>query len=214
MIYYETMKTDPTKRTRDPEKTRAHILEIAFREIYHHGFQGISIDQIVKKTDVTKGAFFHYFASKSDLGYAIVDEILREMILDRWIRPLAAYKNPIQGIVKRFRTLTDAMTDDDLVRGCPLNNLAQEMSAVDPVFREKIKAVMTVWIGETERYLKKAQDAGFLKKSADPHQIALFVVMVQEGSLGLVKSLADRNVFDSLRIALKEYLHAQTEVKV
>jgi len=213
MLYYEGMKTDTTKRTRDPEKTRAHIMEVAFREIYHHGFQGISIDQIVRKTNVTKGAFFHYFASKSDLGYAIVDEIMREMILDRWIRPLAAYKNPLQGILKRFKILTDAMADADLVRGCPLNNLAQEMSAVDPVFRGKIKAVMTVWIDETERYLKKAQDAGFLKKSADPHQIALFVVMVQEGSFGLVKSLADRKVFEALYGSLKEYLHAQAEVK-
>jgi AcrR family transcriptional regulator len=207
------MKTDPTKRTRDPEKTRAHILEVAFREIYHHGFQGISIDQIVKKTDVTKGAFFHYFASKSDLGYAIVDEILREMILDRWIRPLAAYKNPLQGILKRFRTLTDAMADDDLVRGCPLNNLAQEMSAVDPVFRGKIKAVMTMWIDETERYLKKAQDAGFLKKGADLRQIALFIVMCQEGAFGLVKSLADRKVFESLYVSLRDFLHSHAEVK-
>jgi AcrR family transcriptional regulator len=207
------MKTEQLKRTRDPEKTRAHILEVAFREIYHYGFQGISIDQIVRKTDVTKGAFFHYFASKSELGYAIVDEILREMILDRWIRPLAAYWNPIQGIVKRFKTLTDAMTDADLVRGCPLNNLAQEMSAVDPVFRGKIKAVMTMWIDETERYLKRGQDAGYLKKSADTRQLALFVVMFQEGAFGLVKSLADRKVFESLYVALKEYLHAQAEVK-
>jgi AcrR family transcriptional regulator len=207
------MKTEQIKRTRDPEKTRAQIMEVAFREVYHHGFQGISIDQIVKQTDVTKGAFFHYFTSKSELGYAIVDEILREMILDRWVRPLAAYRNPVQGILKRFKALSEEMTDDDLVRGCPLNNLAQEMSAVDPVFREKIKAVMTMWIDETERYLNKGQNAGFLKKSADPRQIALFVVMLQEGAFGLVKSLADRKVFESLYVSLKEYLHVQAEVK-
>lgn len=207
------MKTDQKKRTRDPEKTRAHILEVAFREIYHHGFQGISIDRIVKQTNVTKGAFFHYFASKSELGYAIVDEILREMILDRWIRPLAAYKNPLQGILKRFKVLTDAMADEDLVRGCPLNNLAQEMSAVDPVFREKVKTVMTMWIDETERHLKKGSESGYLKKEADPRQIALFVVMTQEGSFGLVKSLADRKIFDSLYVSLREYLHSQAVVK-
>jgi hypothetical protein len=87
------------------------------------------------------------------------------------------------------------------------------MSAVDPVFRGKIKAVMTMWIDETERYLKRGQDAGYLKKSADTRQLALFVVMFQEGAFGLVKSLADRKVFESLYVALKEYLHAQAEVK-
>lgn len=205
------MKTQTVKRTRDPEKTRAHILEIAFREIYHHGFQGISIDQIIKKTDVTKGAFFHYFATKNELGYAIVDEILGEMILERWIRPLAAYKNPLQGILKRFRAHSEDMTEENLVRGCPLNNLAQEMSAVDQVFREKIKVVMTMWIDETERNLKKAQSGGYLKKSADTRQIAVFIVTLQEGSFGLVKSMADRKLFDLLYASLREYLHLHAE---
>jgi len=205
------MKTESAKRTRNPEKTRAHILEVACHEIYHHGFRGVSIDQIIRKTEVTKGAFFHYFASKSDLGYAIVDEIMPEMILDRWIRPLAAYKNPVQGIVKRFKVLTETMTDEDLPRGCPLNNLAQEMSAVDPLFREKIRAVMGMWIDETERYLKKAQQAGYLKKSADPRQMAVFVVATQEGAFGLVKSMGDRKLFENLCVSLRGYLLAQAE---
>jgi len=203
------MKATAGKRTRDPEKTRAHILEVAFREIYHQGFQGVSIDRIIGETEVTKGAFFHHFATKNDLGYALVDEVLREMILDRWIRPLAAYKNPLQGILKRFKVLTEEMNDEDLSRGCPLNNLAQEMSAVDPLFRKKIRAVMTLWIDETERYLKKAQEGGFLKPDADTRQLAVFIVMLEEGAFGLVKSMADRNIFASLYASLRSHLMTQ-----
>jgi hypothetical protein len=33
------------------------------------------------------------------------------MILERWVRPLAAYKNPLQGILKRFKVLSEAMTE-------------------------------------------------------------------------------------------------------
>lgn len=197
---------DTKKRTRDPEKTRALILDAAFREIYENGFQGVSIDRIIKKTNLTKGAFFHYFSTKSDLGYAIVDEVLGEMVLDRWIRPLAAYKNPVQGILKRFKILTDAMSDENLICGCPLNNLAQEMSSVDPVFREKIKAVMSLWIDETEKYLIKARDGGYLKKDVDARRLAEFIVMVQEGSFGLVKSIGDRKIFNSLYDSLRDYL--------
>lgn len=197
---------DREKKSRNPEKTRSLILEAAFREIYEHGFQGVSIDRIIKKTDVTKGAFFHYFATKKELGYAIVDEFLREMVLDRWIRPLAAYKNPVQGILKRFKILTDALLDENLVRGCPLNNLAQEMSSVDLLFREKIKAVMSLWIDETEQYLKKAQNSGYLKKTVNTRQLAEFIVMTQEGSFGLVKSLGDKKIFNSLYNSLRDYL--------
>jgi AcrR family transcriptional regulator len=205
------MKIEEKKRSRDPERTRSHILGVAAREIYEHGFQGVSIDQIIKKTNVTKGAFFHYFSTKIDLGYAIVDEILREMVMERWIRPLAAYKNPVQGILKRFKTLTDAMAEENLVRGCPLNNLTQEMSSVDPLFREKLKAVMTLWIDETERYLKKAQENGYLKKTTNTRQLAEFIVATEEGSFGMVKSMANRKIYTSLYNSLRDYLLSKAE---
>jgi AcrR family transcriptional regulator len=207
------MKMETRKRSRDPERTRAEILGVAAREVYEHGFQGVSIDQIIKKTNVTKGAFFHYFPTKSDLGYAIVDEILREMVLERWIRPLAAYRNPVQGILKRFKTLTDAMSDENLVRGCPLNNLTQEMSSVDPLFREKLKTVMTLWIDETERYLKKARENGYLKKTTNTRQLAEFIVATEEGSFGMVKSMADRKIYASLYSSLRDYLLSKAEAQ-
>jgi TetR/AcrR family transcriptional repressor of nem operon len=207
------MKTEEKKRSRDPEKTRSQILKAASREIYDHGFQGVSIDQIIKKTNVTKGAFFHYFPTKSDLGYAIADEVLREMIQERWIRPLAAYKNPVQGILKRFKLLTDATAEEDLIRGCPLNNLTQEMSSVDPVFREKLKAVMTLWIDEIENYLKKSQENGYLKKTANTRQLAEFIVATVEGSFGMGKSMADRRIYNSMYISLRDYLLSKTEGK-
>jgi AcrR family transcriptional regulator len=205
------MNTILKKKSRDPERTRAHILETAFHEIYQHGFQGVSVDKIVKKTDVTKGAFFHYFPTKNELGYAIVDEFLREMIFDRWIRPLAAYKNPVQGILKRFKKLLDEWSDENLTLGCPLNNLTQEMSAVDPVFQEKLQAVMTLWIDETEKNLKKAQTDGYLKKTVDTRQLAEFIVTAQEGAFGMAKTMRDRKMLNSLYNSLKDYLESKSE---
>ena len=86
-------------------------------------------------------AFFHYFATKNDLGYALVDELLKDIILDRWTRPLAAHKNPVKGIITRFRKLLEATSEEGLALGCPLNNLTQEMSSIDPIFRDKLGAV-------------------------------------------------------------------------
>jgi TetR/AcrR family transcriptional regulator, transcriptional repressor for nem operon len=195
---------------RDPETTRTGILRAAFDEIYHCGFQSTSINEIVAKTDVTKGAFFHYFPTKNDLGYAIV-EVLREMILQRWIRPLAAYKNPVQGIITRFRKIIESTPDEEMVLGCPLNNLTQEMSSVDTVFREKLASVMTLWVEETEKYLKKAQRDGYLKPQVNPRQVAEFVVMVEEGSFAMVKNLRDKRVYWSLHDSLKQYLESISE---
>ena len=78
--YYEIRFS---KRTRNSERTRNHILEKAFDEIYRQGFQGVSIDKIVENTQLTKGAFYHHFPTKNNLGYALVDESLREMISEQ-----------------------------------------------------------------------------------------------------------------------------------
>jgi hypothetical protein len=65
------------------------------------------------------------------------------------------------------------MTEEILVRGCRLINLAQNMSTVVQVFREKMKVV----IDDADRYLRKAQNSGYLKKNLDTHQIAVFLVI-------------------------------------
>ncbi|HEV2138376.1 MAG TPA: TetR/AcrR family transcriptional regulator [Nitrososphaerales archaeon] len=196
---------------RDPERTRAAILEAAYTQIHQHGFQATSIDEIVAKASMTKGAFFCHFHSKNELGYALVDEVLKEMTLDRWIRPVAAYKNPVQGIITRFRKAIESTKEEYMGLGCPLNNLVQEMSAVDPVFREKLQAILLLWIDETEKYLKKAQAEGYLKKNVNARQVAEFVVMVEEGSFAMVKNLRDKKVYWALYESLKQYLESISE---
>lgn len=194
------------KRTRDPIKTRNDILQVAFSEIYKNGFQGVSIDKIVNKTDVTKGAFFHYFSTKKDLGYALVDEILKDMTLRRWIRPLTAYKNPISGILKQLKNTIDDATEEQMALGCPLNNLIQEMSSVDPVFRDKLQAILSLWIVEIDKQLKRGQEEGYVKKDVDTRQAAEFIVTVHEGVFGVSKSMRDKKILRSLYGSLRKYL--------
>ena len=185
-------------RPRDAEKTRSEIMRVAFGEIYERGFHATSVDDIVAKTKVTKGAFFHYFPTKNDLGYALADEVLRDMMLRRWVKPLNAYRNPVQGMVKTYRKLMEETTDEELSLGCPLNNLTQEMSAVDPVFRDKLRGVLQTWIGETEKHLRRAKDEGYVRPNVDVRMAAETVVMMEEGSAALVKNLGERKVYWSL----------------
>ena len=37
---------------------------------------------------VTKGALYHHFSGKRGLGYAVIEEVLRDFILHRWLEPL------------------------------------------------------------------------------------------------------------------------------
>jgi AcrR family transcriptional regulator len=194
------------KKSRDSEKTRAHLLQVAFAEIYGRGFHAVSVREIAEKAGLTIGAFFHHFPTKNDVVYAIIEEILHQGILDRWIVPLAAYENPVQGILRCFKTTFENWPDEYVRLGCPLNNLTQEMTPVDASIRKRTQAVLNDWIGGTERYIKRAQKDGYLKKSADPRAAAEFIVTLQEGTFAMGKALSDRRVFDSNYRSLKIYL--------
>lgn len=197
-------------RTRDPEKTRAHILNASFIEIYRHGFNGVGVRELAAKAGVTIGAFFHYFPTKNHVGYAIVDEIIYNGILDRWIKPLVAYKNPIQGILRCFKNTFENWPDEYVALGCPLNNLTQEMSGSDEVFKEKTRAVLYEWIARTKEHLKRAQEGGYLKKSVNTQELAEYIVTFQEGTFAMGKALNDRKIFDSMYSSFKQHLDALT----
>jgi TetR/AcrR family transcriptional repressor of nem operon len=203
-------KIKTVKRTRDPEKTRATILQVAFMEIFRNGFQGVSVDDMVAKTGLTKGAFFHHFPTKLSLGYANVDETLKRMTFERWIQPLEAYENPLEGILQVLKTRIDE-AGEFLSLGCPLNNLIQEMSSVDAVFRKKLQTVLTFWIDGVETHLKRAKKGGYLREDIQVRRLAEFIVMAHEGAYGMTKSYGDRKIFLSLHSSLKSYLSSLTE---
>lgn len=197
-----------SKNMRNPVETRKQILDVAFWEVYKNGFQAVSVNDIIAKTTVTKGAFFHHFPTKNDLGYAIVDEVLTGLTITKWVQPLAAYKNPVQGILKNLKEKIDESSDEQLGLGCPLNNLVQEMSTVDPVFREKLNDVLELWIQGVEKQLKRAQAGGYLKSGADTRQIAQFIVATHEGGFGMSKSFKSKRIFLAIHNSLKDYLLA------
>lgn len=199
-------QSNALKKTRDLEKSRKEILEAAFSEVFSKGFQGVSVDDILRKTSLTKGAFYHQFPTKLDLGYALVEEVITPMILERWITPLDAFDNPVEGILQQLQKNIGNAAAASLKRGCPLNNLVQEMSTVDKGFRLRLQKALNLWIEETERHLKRGQKAGHIKTDIHTKEIAQFIVMAHEGFFGMIKGIGDPRLFRPLFRSLKTYL--------
>jgi TetR/AcrR family transcriptional repressor of nem operon len=192
-------------KTRNLQKSRQEILDAAFWEVFTRGFQGVSIDDIVKKTSMTKGAFYHQFPTKLDLGYALVDEVIRPMTYARWIGPLKDYKNPLEGILELLKILIGKAPSEELQYGCPLNNLIQEMAPVDEEFQKRLEAALRYWIEGMEAELNRAKKDGYLRSDVNTKQVAHFVVMAHEGFYGMLKALNDRKAFNALFDSLKSY---------
>ena len=59
--------------TRDPEKSRANILQAARTEFARSGLGGARVDQIAKMAGINKRMLYHYFGNKDDLFCAVLE---------------------------------------------------------------------------------------------------------------------------------------------
>ncbi|MFP5021811.1 TetR/AcrR family transcriptional regulator [Pseudonocardia phyllosphaerae] len=60
-------------RQRDPERTRAEILDVATAEFAEQGYTGARVDEIAARTRTTKRMLYYYFGSKQGLYLAVLE---------------------------------------------------------------------------------------------------------------------------------------------
>src|SRR5579872_4294870 len=182
------------RRARDPERTRERLLQAAFREVYRFGFQSAGVDTILAATNVTKGALYYHFDSKEALGHAIVEEIIARLTHDKWLVPLQRGKDPINtliGIVRRT-----SVRPEDVKGGCPLVNLAQEMSPLDERFRTRLEAIFRAWQEGVATALRRGQAEGTVRRDLIPAETAGFLIAMYEGYVLLAKNAQDAKVWN------------------
>jgi TetR/AcrR family transcriptional repressor of nem operon len=193
--------------TRAPKNTRRKILKAAFEEFHRHGFQGGSLNQIVDSAGTTKGALFHHFENKNELGYAVVNELIQPGIKERWFDPLAESVDPIADMKRLLRqSMKEEIAGGKYVQGCPLNNLAQEMSPLDEGFRQCIDKVYCAWRENLAAAFARGIKAGTVRKNLNPRRVAAFIVAAQAGIIGTAKNAQCENLMQEVAAALFEYL--------
>lgn len=196
------------KKPHPAETTRQRILRTAFEEFYRYGFQAGSLNHIVEETGLTKGALFHHFAGKQELGYAVVDEVIWPRFQAIWVEPLAQSADPIKDIKRVLRRMADDGPGDGVTldQGCPLNNLAQEMSPLDEGFRKRLEKIYVAWRLAFETALVNGIKAGTVRKDVSPVNVAAFLVAAIEGIIGTVKNAQDLRLLREAGGGLLDYL--------
>ena len=81
------------------------------------------------------------------------------------------------------------MTIEDISLGCPLNNLAQEMSPIDEGFRYRIVGIYQDWQDAIEAAFERGKAAGTVTEKVDSKDIALLFIATLQGCMGYAKSV-------------------------
>jgi AcrR family transcriptional regulator len=186
--------------------TRAQILERNFHAVRLHGFQGMRADKVITELGITKGALYHYFPNKYELGYAIVDELLTPAYVNSW-RPFEeATAHHLDALVACLEDHKRRATEEDIRLGCPLNNLVQEMTPLDEGFRTRLQALVRGMHASLETGFRNAQAAGAITTVVNPTRTAWFVLSCVEGSYGMGKAAQSVAVFKASIDQLITYL--------
>ncbi len=171
-----------------PDLTRLTLLEAAFSEIHHNGFQAASLTQILADTGLTKGALYHHFPDKQALGLAVIEEMERPRLAAMMFEPLAHTRTPLAAMQALLKARAAEPDPWVVTLGCPLNNLMQEMSPLDEAFRLSLNALFEDWLAVVKQALARGKKSGEVKQEIDSAETAFFIVAALEGCIGMSKN--------------------------
>jgi AcrR family transcriptional regulator len=174
-------------RLNDPEAMRRRVLDAAAEAFQSGGYHATSTHDIMRAAGVTGGALHHHFPSKKALGVAVIRERVAQAVEQTWIEPVLAARTAADGIMQVFAQISRGLDQRGVVQGCPLGNLAIELSLADTDFRAAIQNVFAHWRKTLAQKLRADQAAGILPE-LDPDAFATFVVASYSGAIALAKA--------------------------
>jgi len=181
---------------------RDELIQVGKEIIAQHGFKAASLNDILTTAGIPKGSFYYYFASKEDFGLAIVDDFANEY-RDRFERILEDTRySPLTRMRTYFELKINDMADCGCTDGCLIGNLAQELSAQNELFRDRLDRVFAEWEKFFVRCLQAAYESGEISLASDRHaDLAKFILSSWEGAIlqaKVTKSVQPMKVFVSV----------------
>lgn len=84
----EVLLSTPIKQRviKQPEIRLAELLDCAQRLFFEHGYDNTTVNDIIREAGLSKGAFYHYFASKEALLEALAARLARDSLAE--LRPM------------------------------------------------------------------------------------------------------------------------------
>jgi AcrR family transcriptional regulator len=170
------------KRAYDARATRTRILDAAMSAFQRGGYHATSMQDLLSASAVPAGSMYHCFATKKDLALAVVRERVATAVRDTWIGAVRDSPNPEREIVGVFRSVAAQIDRRSAVVGCPVTNLAVELSGVDADIGAALEAVYRDW--ETAVFERLAEN----RSQRRARELATFVVASFAGSMCMAKS--------------------------
>jgi AcrR family transcriptional regulator len=187
-------------------ETRERLLKTAFQLFHEQGYHATGVATILREAGVNAGSMYHYFSSKDDLLLKVL-----EFALD-YLEPMvmgpaeAAAVDPLERVFVLLNQYREWVGANQCRMGCPIGNLALEVSDGNAAARELIHRKFENWAGRVEGWLRSAGDE--LPPRTDLKRLARFVLTVMEGGLMQARAAGHIGPFDDSVAVLRDHFAA------
>lgn len=164
-------------------ETQALLVHAGLEILTEKGFSATGIDEILRRVNVPKGSFYHYFESKEAFGAALIEAYAAYFAakLDSHFKNKAL--TPLARISAFVTDAEQGMQRHEFRRGCLIGNFGQEMGALPESFRAKLQGVFGDWQQRLSRCLAAAQESGELSRQHDCDELASYFWIGWEGAV-------------------------------
>jgi TetR/AcrR family transcriptional repressor of nem operon len=174
-------------QTQHREQVRQKIILSALQLFNRHGFTAASIDDIMAGAGMTRGGFYSYFQSKSELYAEAISCFVTEKQED------IASEKASDRAVTLLRDYLSHQQLDRLEASCPLIGLPNDVSRTDQSVREAQESALKMMVETFEK--------GMSPNGQPLRQVALSLTALCLGGMVLARAIEDRKLADELREA-------------
>ncbi len=174
---------------------------------YSNGYYNTSVDDILKKLSLSKGAFYYHFESKEDFFIQIIQNLLARKIYSVLIEPIEGHDNPLERIVDCFDDALETAVHNEMDFGCVLNNFLTEFRGKDQKIMKHLFDIFSIWEVNLVSALQKGKFNGYVDRHVDCEAAATYLISSYFGvrtlMVGTAPSARKYRFMSQLRMYLK-----------
>ncbi len=185
--------------------TRERLLETAARLFHEQGYAATGVATILREAAANPGSLYHFFPNKEALLAGVLHWYLDNLNVVLMEPVEQVEPDPIERIFVLLGNYREWMVESNCRLGCPVGNLALEVSHTHPEIRPLLQKNFDGWAAAIRAWLEEAGDR--LPVDCDRGKLSRFVLTVMEGGLMQSRAADDLGGFDDSVAVLRDHMN-------
>jgi AcrR family transcriptional regulator len=188
--------------------TRERILESAARLFHEQCFAATGISTILREAGVNSGSLYHFYSGKDALLEGVLKSYLERLYPEIMLPLEQAEPDSLARVFRLLDWYRTYLLGNGCRLGCPVGNLALEISDTHPEFKPLLEKNFDNWTGIIEGWLNEAGPE--LPADCDRRELARLVLTVMEGGVMQARAAGKLRPYDESVNQLRAYFSVLT----